>query len=124
MVNPLVEKISFGILIASLSMEGLLLLFTGWWLPEVSISLRLVGLFWLLVCIMTFFINKWPYMQIASVWLWFLILIWSWWSVKEERSLFWFLFQNIFPLIALISSHFKALRWNASAKGIHKAPNL
>jgi hypothetical protein len=116
MVNPTVERISLGVLIASLSIEGLLLLFSGWWLPEVSLSLRLVGIFWLLVCIMTVFINRKPYMQIASVWIWFLTLIWAWWSATEERSLVWFLFQNMFPLIALVSSHFKALPWNTSGR--------
>ena len=108
-VSPRITKTAFIVLIGSLSIEGLLLLFTGWWLPEVSTSVRLVGISWLLVCVATSFVHKKPYVLIVSVWIRFLILLWSWWSVAEERTLFWFLFQNIFPLIALVSSHFLVL---------------
>ena len=106
-LSPLIKKTIFTILIGSLSMEGLLLLFMGWWIPvpEVSTPVRLVGLSWLLVCVTTSFINKKPYLQIALVWLRCLILIWSWWLVTEERAPLWFLFQNIFPLTELLSSH-------------------
>lgn len=121
-MNPVVEKAAFGVLIASLSIEGLFLLFTGWWLPEVSTSLRFLGLCWLLVCVTTCFIRKRPYVQIASVWLWLLISIWHWWSITEERSLVWFLYQHVFPIMALVSSHLMVLFSNTTSKGAYNHP--
>src|ERR1700722_16263130 len=109
MVNPVAGKIAFGILIASLFLAGLLLLSTGWWLPEVSVASRLLGICWLLVCIATGFIWRKPYLQLASTWLWLGISVWWWWTTTDEKSLDWFLYQDIFPLVTLACSHFIVL---------------
>jgi CHASE2 domain-containing sensor protein len=51
------RDIFFVSLVASLLIEGILLLFTGWWLPEAPILLRLMGAVWLIVCVSTYFIR-------------------------------------------------------------------
>ena len=118
-MSPVARKTAFAVLIGSLSIEGLLLLFTGWWLPDVTISLKLVGLCWVLVCATTAFIGRIPYVQILSVWLWLLVSIWHWSSTTEERSMSWFLYQHLFPLLVLTCSHLIVLLWNTNLKSKH-----
>ena len=118
-MSPVARKTVFAILIGSLSIEGLLLLFTGWWLPDVAISLRLVGLCWVIVCATTVFIRKIPYVQILSVWLWLPISIWHWLSITEERSVGWFFYQHLFFLLVLTCSHLIVLLGKSNLKRKH-----
>jgi hypothetical protein len=100
-----VQKVIFPILIVTLALAGLFLLSFGWWLPEVSIPVRLLGVGWLLVCITTGFIKQRPYLQLASSWLWALVSVWWWWTTTREKSAEWFLYQDMFPLIVLACSN-------------------
>ncbi len=106
------QKVAFGILVACLTLAGLLLLSTGWWLPEVAVPTRSLGLCWLLVCIATGFIWRKPYLQLASAWIWFFVSIWWWWTTTDEKALEWFLYQDLFPIAALVCSHFLVLSAN------------
>jgi hypothetical protein len=102
-------KVAFGILVICLGIGGLLLLSTGWWLPEVNGATRSLGFCWLLVCIATGFIWRKPYWQLAAAWLWFLVSGWWWWTTTAEKSLEWFLYQDMFPVAVLVCSHFVVL---------------
>ena len=100
------QKAIFGILIVSLALAGLLLLSTGWWLPEVSLPVRLLGVGWLLVCVATGFIKQRPVLAgriiLAMV---SCVRIWWWWTTTREKSMVWFLYQDMFPMIALACSN-------------------
>jgi hypothetical protein len=92
-------------LLVSLGIAGLLLLFTGWWLPETSAPVHIIGLAWLLLCVATYFIRTRPYLQLATAWLWFACSTWSWWKTTDEHSVVWFLCQNVLSLLILVFSH-------------------
>ena len=109
MVGSVVEKIALGVLVVCLLLAGIILPSTGWWLPEVTLSVRFLGLCWLFVCVTTGFIQRRPYLQLASTWLWLFGSVWWWWTATDEKSFVWFLYQDIFPLIVLAFSHFIVL---------------
>jgi hypothetical protein len=99
------SKVSYLILVISLGIAGLLLLFAGWWLPETSVPLQIMGLVWLLLCVATYFVRTKPYFQLATAWLWFASLAWIWWRTTDEHSVVWFLYQNVLSLLILVVSH-------------------
>jgi hypothetical protein len=99
------SKIFYLLLVVSLGIAGLLLLFTGWWVPETSAPVQIRGVAWLLLCIATYFVRKTPYLQLAAAWLWFACSTWSWWKTTNERSITRFLIQNILSLLILVFSH-------------------
>lgn len=105
------SKIVLGILIVCLVAAGLVLLLTGWWLPEAATSVRLLGLGWLLVCIATAFIRRRPFLQVASAWVWFFTAFWAWRIGVHKRSLEWFLYEDLFPLVTLACSNVLVLLW-------------
>lgn len=94
----------FWVLVAALAIGGSLLLFTGWWIPDVKSPLRYVGLSWLLLCVSTAFIGRVPYLQLALAWIWFGTSSWEWWLFTDEKAFDWWLFQNVFPVIAVACS--------------------
>jgi hypothetical protein len=96
-------------LIGCLSIAGMLLSFTGWWLPEVSTSLRLIGITWLLVCVATCFMRTRPYIQLSVVWLWVMLSAWDWWQTTDDRSVVWFLYMNMLQVVTLVLSHLVVL---------------
>jgi hypothetical protein len=111
--NPLVistsRNIFYILLLVSLGIAGLLLLFTGWWLPETSTPVHIIGLAWLLVCVATYFIRTRPYFQLASAWVLFGCSIWSRWKTSDEHSFEWFLYRNVLSLLILVFSHLVAV---------------
>jgi hypothetical protein len=99
------RNIFYTLLVVSLGIAGLLLLFTGWWLPETSTPLQVTGLSWLALCVATYFIRKQPYLQLAAAWLWFACSTWNWWKTTDAHSAIWFLVQSILAIVILIFSH-------------------
>ena len=111
------HSIFFVLLVTSLAIEGILLLFTGWWLPEVPILLRLTGVAWLVVCVSTYFIRTSPTVQLTTAWLFLLVSVWNWWKVTDERSMPWFLYQNVLPVLTLVSSHLTVISRRQKIEG-------
>ena len=99
------RNIFYILLVVSLGIAGLLLLFTGWWLPETSTPLQVTGVSWLALCVATYFIGTKPYLQLAAAWLWFACSTWNWWKTTDEHSVVWFLFQNVLAILILVFSH-------------------
>jgi hypothetical protein len=104
MVKPIFRKVILGLLVVALGIEGLLLLFTGWWLPEAAASLKAVGFGWLFACIATGFRKRRPYVQLLMIFLWGVVSVWRWWTTTSDRSIEWFLYENLFPLVAFGST--------------------
>ncbi|MGD0443279.1 MAG: hypothetical protein ABSA39_05015 [Edaphobacter sp.] len=100
------RNIFYILLVVSLGLAGLLLLFTGWWLPETSTPLQVVtGLSWLALCVSTYFIRLRPYIQLAAAWLWFACSAWNWWKTTDAHSVAWFLAQSVLAVFILVFSH-------------------
>jgi hypothetical protein len=93
------------LLVVSLAIAGVLLLFTGWWLPETPTHLDVTGLAWLLLCVATYFVRTRPYLQLAAAWLWLACSVWNWRRTIDEHSVAWFLCQTVLSILILVFSH-------------------
>ena len=109
MVTSRPRNIFYILLVVSLGIAGLLLLFTGWWLPETSAPLPITGLSWLALCVATYFIRTKPYLQLAAAWLWFACSTWNGWKTTHEHSAIWFLVQSVLSILILVFSHLVAI---------------
>ena len=102
----------FALFLLSLSLAGVLLLFTGWWLPEATATDHLLGVGWLLVAIASALAvarRDLRYLLPVSAWLWFFSSLWWWWQMKSLRSLEGFLYEDSLSLTVLVLSHVVAL---------------
>jgi hypothetical protein len=104
------RNIFYILLLVSLGIAGLLLLFTGWWLPEASAPVQISGLAWLLLCVATYFIRTKPHLQLVTAWLWLACSTWSWWKTTDEHSVIWLLYQNVLSLLIVVFSHLVVIR--------------
>jgi hypothetical protein len=111
------RNILYILLVVSLGIAGLLLLFTGWWLPETSTPLQIItGLSWLALSVATYFIRTKPSLQLAAAWLWFACSAWNWWKTTDQRSVIWFLIQNALAILILAFSHLVVLNIARSSR--------
>ena len=107
------RKIQHGVLVllaTCLCFHGFFLMFSGWWLPEVPLLLKAAGISWVIACVSAAFAIKRPYLQFGAISLWLFVSCWQWWTVTDERSFQWFLYQNMLPLIAIASSSVLCLK--------------
>ena len=91
------------------AIEGLLLLFSGWWLPEVPMMTHVIGLLWCANAIATWFAYRKPALALISGLLLFIgnaVNLQS--QTRDGFSLSYFLYMHSTELLYVIAA---ALLW-------------
>jgi hypothetical protein len=89
-----------------LAVQGFILLFSGWWLPEVPFSVHLTGIIWLASAIAMVFIEKYPAIPVALGITMFVLqtVLLQRSAMEKADSVGFFLYQHSTELLYLIAA--------------------
>lgn len=109
----------FFLTVLCLLIEGSLMLFgaLGPFFPQPRLT-NLLHINWFLLAIALCFFFRWSLPTLVLAWSFFLLSLCMWWFMTSERSLVWFIYENILPISTLVFSHIAAIKVRKAAQNV------